>query len=226
MKKFFALSLICGLLLNFGILTQANAQSGESPEYLKALNTAQTLDEMIRSTRANYTKLVVQKLKKDGAGADLDYDSKGGFVPLPAQFIRKVIYQIVLNKRTAGDNYTKIALRSRWNLNEIQGIGTEFEKEGWKFLQKQQDEQLAAGKSLKRIEWEPYVKRDFVGDTEVLNYLSADVAAVKACASCHNAWEARKEIQKKRRKQNIEEGMVFKKYQLLGALSITIPIEE
>lgn len=226
MKKFFVLSLICGTLLNFGMLPEVKAQSDDSPEYQIALNTARTLDEMVRSTRSNYTKLVVQKLKKDGAGAALNYDSKNGFVPLPAQFIRKIIYQIVLKKRTSGDNYTKIGLRSRWNLNELQGLGTEFEKEGWKFLIKQQEQQLAAGKSLKSIKWKPYVKRGIVGDTTVLNYLSADTASAKACASCHNAWEAKADIQKMRQKQNVEVGSVFKKYQLLGALSITVPIEE
>lgn len=226
MKKFFAITFACGFLCNFGMLPAAHAQGEESPEYQKALAAAQMLDEMVRSTRAYYTKLVVQKLKKEGTGAAIDYDSKEGYVPLPAQFIRKVIYQIMLDKRTEGDNYTKIALRSRWNLNDMQGLGTNFEKEGWEFLRKQQEQQLTAGKPLKKIDWKPYIKRSIVGDTPVLNYLSADTASAKACYSCHNAWEQKPEIQKLRRQQNIETGSVFKKHELLGALSITVPIVE
>ena len=226
MKKTYVLPIILGLLCNFFIISESMALSEDSQEYQKALATATALDEMVRSTRAYYTKMIVQKLKKEGTGAAINSDSQNGFVPLPAQFIRKIIYQIVLDKRTAGDNYTKIALRSKWNLNELQDLGTEFEKEGWEFLIKQQEKQLAAGKSLKKLDWEPYIKLDTVGDTTVLNYLSADTAVAKACSSCHSAWEQKPEIIKLRKEHNTEAGTVFKKYQLLGALSITIPLEE
>ncbi len=222
--KNMALPLVLGILCNFAMLSDSLALNEESEEFQKALVAAQILDDMIRATRAYYTKLVVKKLKNEGTGAALNSDSQDGYVPLPAQFIRKVMYQLVLEKRTSGDNYTKIALRSRWNLNTLQGLGTEFEKEGWEFLKEQQDDHLAAGKSLKNLKWKPYIKLGVVGNTPVLNYLSADIAIAKACASCHSAWEQKPEIQKLRKQHNIEEGSVFRKYQLLGALSITVPI--
>lgn len=226
MRSVFVLPLVCGLLSTFAITPIANAVEEGSPEYNEALKTAQALDELVRATRAYYTKMVVNKLSKEGTGAAIDSDSQEGYVPLPAQFIRKVTYQIVYDKRAEGDNVTKIALRSRWNLNDMQGLTTNFEKEGWAYLMKQQEEHIASGSALKKIKWQPYVKMDTVGGTPVIRYVSADPASASGCVSCHNAWEQKPEVMKLRRQQKVEEGKAFKKHELMGALAITIPIQE
>ena len=143
MKKWVSIIVVTGALLGWYVATGFTDQS--SPEYQKALGIAEAVDAMVRSTRAKYTKDVVIKLKKDGAGAALDSKSKKGFAPLPAQFVRAIAFDVAIKQKKAGQERFAFFLRSRWNLNPEQGIQDDFEKEGWKFLVQQQEAALKAG---------------------------------------------------------------------------------
>lgn len=220
------ISVACSVLfISLATIPSASAIDETSPGYQEALRTAAAMDALVRATRAYYTSLVVNKLKKEGTGGAIDSGDKAGFVPLPAQFVRKIIYQLVYDKRASGDNVTSINLRSQWNLNDIQGLTTEFEKEGWEYLQRQQAEHMASGGSMKKIDWQPYVKIDTVGGQPVIRYVSADPASSSGCVACHNSYEQRADVQRRRRQDNIEAGKTFSQYELMGALAITIPIK-
>ena len=132
------------------------------------------VDTLIRSTRANYTKKVLGKLKKDGVGASQGYAHMKGFDPLPAQFIRAIAFDIALAQKKSGGDRFAFFLRSRWNLNPGQGLQDDFEKEGWQFLAQQQEAVLKAGKKLKKINWEPFVRVESINGKQTLRYLSAD----------------------------------------------------
>lgn len=180
--------------------------------------TAIAISQAIRTIRANYTGMIVNKLQKDGTGAALDYEAKPGFIPLPAVFIRHILAD-------EGFQAVNTALRSRWNLNEKQHLQDALEQEGWDFLVKQQEARLASGKTLTNYTWQPYVKVITQGDTKALRFLSADTASAKACVTCHNMMENQSNVKAMRKKQGIEVGKAFELYELLGALSITVPLQ-
>ncbi len=191
------------------------------PADQQALIAAKVADSTIRSIRGTYTSSVVRKLQRDGTGASIDYADQKGFVPLPAVFVR----QIALDAASkSGNKQLALALRSLWNLNEQQGLQDDFEREGWEFLAKQQEEQLATKRSLKKFAWKPFSKIVTVDGKKTLRYLSADPAVHKSCVGCHNQWEGKEEIKAMRASQGGEAGKVFKKDELMGALSIAIPV--
>ena len=203
----------------FIVKVQEQGLSGEQ----EAEITAKAIDAAIRSIRSHYTEMVVQKLKGDGVGAAIDYENQSGFVPLPAVFIRHIVST---EDAKSEDKSVAVSLRSRWNLNKEQGLQDAFEQEGWDFLVKQQEDRLASGKSLKRLKWQPYVKVVTQGDKKTFRYLSADPASNQSCVACHNQWENKEEIKAFRKSQGIEAGKVFKANELMGALSITVPLED
>lgn len=188
----------------------------------QALLVAQVLDDMVRSIRGVYTTAVLRKLKRDGTGASADYTSQKGFIPLPAVFLRLITADAV--KQT--NNQFSVALRSLWNLNPQQGLQDDFERTGWASLANQQEQHLAVGDSMQKFLWKPYVQTVKVGSKRTLRYLSADPAAGRSCVTCHNAWEARQEIKKQRAQQDVEMGKTFAQHELMGALSITVPIDK
>ena len=223
-EKLIVAALIAGLGIS-GVHGAPQNGGKKTSGYSTALAEAVALDDSIRATRANYTKMVVQKLKSEGAGAALDYASKDGFVPLPAVLVRKIAFDIVRARRAAGDSDFSVALRSRWNLNTDQSLISEIEKEGWNYLVSQQEQHLSTGKSLKDLVWKPYVTvQEAPNGSSVLRYLSADAASAAACVSCHSSYEKTPDIQALRRRQNIEVGKQFERYELMGAISISIAI--
>ncbi len=179
--------------------------------------TAVAISQAIRVIRAKYTAMVVNKLQKDGAGASLDYEAKSGFVPLPAVFIRRIL-------SAEGFQLVHTALRSRWNLNKEQHLQDPFEHEGWDFLVKQQQMRLASGKTLTNYRWQPYVKVMTQGNKKALRFLSADAASAQACVVCYNKMETQDDVKAMRKTQGVEVGKAFDRYELLGALSITVPL--
>ena len=224
MKKAVGLSVVLGIFLTGALLPSLNADEN-SASYKSALAEATAMDRTIRATRANYTKMVVTKLKQEGAGASLGYEDTEGHVPLPAVFIRRIAFDLVRRERLKGSTQFSVALRSLWNLNDNQGLLDDFERDGWEFLVEQQEAQVAEGKSLKDLDWRPYLQLQTAGGQQVLRYMSADTAAAPACVSCHNAWEQNAEIKTKRRRSGIPEGKQFQRHELMGALSIAIPLQ-
>ena len=188
--------------------------------YERALSIAQVLNNTVRAIRKVYTARVVQKLKLQGAGASREYTSRPGFVPLPAVFVRLIAEQI--GQRTGHD--LAVTLRSRWNLNQRQGLQDTFERQGWDFLVKQQVDHQATKGSLWGMKWAPYVQVNSTGAVSTLRYLSADPASAPACVTCHNAWERKQEVQARRRQQRVKAGKEFQRHELMGALSIAVPM--
>ena len=212
----------------FSVTTSSVAQddiSPASPRYQTALAVAQVLDDIVRATRKHYTNMVVSKLQKDGTGGSLDYDSEQGYVPLPAQFIRRVLYETTYQQIADKNKRYEIRLRSRWNLNEQQGLADEFEQQGWDFLVKQQQDQLAGGGKLKDIQWQPYIEVEQKKGQPALRYFSADTASSPSCVSCHNALEATDKVQQQRKKQGVEVDKTFDHFELMGAVSISVVIQ-
>ena len=58
----------------------------------------------------------------------LNSDTHKGFVPLPAQFIRAVAFNIIVKQKRLKENFIEFDLRSRWHLNRNQGLQDDFEK--------------------------------------------------------------------------------------------------
>ena len=59
----------------------------------------------------------------------------------------------------------------------------------------------------------------------MLRYLYADPASQASCVGCHNNYEGRPDVAALRRAANIPAGKRWQQHQLMGALSITIPLE-
>ncbi len=192
----------------------------------KSLLIAKILDSMVRSIRGTYTNVVVRKIRKDGAGASINYLSEPGNIPLPAVFVRAIFSDIAYKQSAAGAQKFSLGLRSRWNLNPQQDLQDEFEREGWEFLSKQQAARLASGQSLKNYFWDPYVKTVTVGERRIFRFLSADPAAGKSCVTCHNQWEARSDIKTIRERQQVEVAKVFQRHELIGVLSINVGVDQ
>ena len=215
------------LVITIFTAASANAASVDksNPSHKEALSIAKTVDIFVRATRAKYTKKAVGKLKKDGTGAALDSGSKSGYIPLPAQFIRDVAFETVMLQKKSKDEKFAFFLRSRWNLNPEQGLKDDFEKAGWKFLEDQQKGALASGKSLKNISWKPYTSIETGGGQKTLRYLSADTGSALPCVTCHNNWEKKASVKEMRKKGGVEEGKVFRMNELMGAVSISVPLQ-
>ena len=212
------------IVLIFGIVSglTAEAKEEDSEEYKTALAVAKALDIYIRATRELYTRNVVKKLEMEGGGADLDSDAHEGFVPLPAQFIRAVAFNIIVKQKRLKENFIEFDLRSRWNLNRNQGLQDDFEKEGWEFLARQQ----VGVTDLKSILWKPFVRLETIEGQKTLRYLNADTATATECVSCHNKWEKQELVKKRRKIAGVEEGKAFRLNELIGVLSIRVSLDE
>ncbi len=224
MKKLLGIMVLTGAVLGWHVTAGFTNES--SPEYQSALSVAKVVDTLIRSTRAKYTKNVVSKLKKDGTGAAVNAAALKGFAPLPAQFVRAIAFDVAIKQKKSGEDQFALFLRSRWNLNTEQGIQDDFEKAGWQFLVRQQEEALKGGKALKNIKWKPFVRVETLNGNQVLRYFSADPGSAIACVKCHNAQEKKPEVQQRRKAQGVEVGKTFRMHELMGALSINVPLSE
>ena len=59
-----------------------------------------------------------------------------------------------------------------------------------------------------------------------MRYLNADMATANECVSCYERWEKQDLIKKRHKTASIEEGKVFRLNELMGVLSIRVPLEE
>jgi diguanylate cyclase (GGDEF)-like protein/PAS domain S-box-containing protein len=75
------------------------------------------------------------------------------------------------------------------------------------------------------IAWKPVWRFEEQEGQRVLRYLKADAASQPSCVACHNSYETQPEIIARRRTKHIPDGKQWKQHQLLGAISITIPLK-
>jgi diguanylate cyclase (GGDEF)-like protein len=77
----------------------------------------------------------------------------------------------------------------------------------------------------KEINWKPIWRFEENSGSGVLRFLYADPGTSDTCISCHNAHEKTAVIEERRKNQHIPVGKTWEKNQLLGALSITVPLD-
>ncbi|WP_284619239.1 EAL domain-containing protein [Aquabacterium humicola] len=184
----------------------------------QALTVAEIVASQATTARSVYSSEVANKLSRDGFGPNVDWDKMPGHVPIPAQFLKMV-------GRASSENSARLYEYkpvSRWNLEPTQGLTDEFLRWAWPQLEAQDRPAPKAPiewKAVSRIETAPDGQR-------VLRYLSADAASQQSCAACHNAYEKRPDILARRVADGVPTGKQWQQHQLLGALSITIPLDK
>lgn len=192
---------------------------------------AETVASRVGAMRAVYTENVVGKLHADLPGqvrGTSDFWGKTGEIPLPATFVH-----LVGDRTDRTEGTTQFTLISGWNINRRKGLGDDFDRTGWNALLAQQErlktdargDKVAYAEALKQHRWKPFSRVETRDGQRVLRFMSADVAGVAACVSCHNGLEQTAEVQALRREAGLTELKSFELNELMGALSITVPIE-
>ena len=144
--------------------------------------------------RREYTKRIIGKLKKDGVTdvhPNRNYTNIEGGIPLPATFVQEV--SNCINKQ----GVYSYDLLSKWNINKEKNLRTDFEKDAFDFLYREE------GKVYSR-----FMEHEGIFS---LRYATPDVAGAKACVKCHNTHE---DSPKKD----------FKVGEVMGILVVNIPI--
>lgn len=129
-----------------------------------------SLFAVMNADRANYTKLIVQRLGPNGASSikpaehwkDLDNGA-----PLPAQMFR-----MGSEKVAEVTNDFTYSLQSIWPINAQNAPKTAMEKEGLKYIA------ANPGKN--------FYGEETLGDTTYFTAVYPDVAVSPACTTCHN----------------------------------------
>ena len=183
----------------------------------QALELAGIVSRLATTARSVYAKSAVVKLKKDGYGADVHSIDKKGYIPLPAQFLKK-LGQAIGEQESSLYHYKPL---SRWNLEKNQGLNDEFQQWAWK--------QLAAQDKpnpTKAIDWQPAWRVETIDGKQTLRFMRADPASADSCVSCHNRMEKTTNILQRRQQQGITEKKVWIKHQLLGAIEVNISLDK
>ena len=181
----------------------------------QALAVAKIVAKQATAARSIYSKNIAGKLRKDGTGPHINYNEMPGYIPIPAQFLKMV----GIKSANEADYLYKYKPISKWNLEPTQGLNDDFLRWAWPQLE-QQDPQKPTGP----VNWQPISRIEGTGSNKVLRYLYADPAAQKSCVSCHNSYENSPSIKERRLQANIASGKQWQQHQLMGALSITIPL--
>lgn len=181
----------------------------------QALSVAEIVAKQATMARSVYAENVASKLKKDGTGPHVDFLEKEGFVPIPAQFLKMVGLA-----SAAQENYLyKYKPVSKWNLEPSQGLDDDFLRWAWPQLEAQDQ-----ANPMGPITWKPISRFEGEGSQRVLRYLYADPASQAGCVTCHNTYEDSFEIRSRRVEQGLPDRKQWVQHQLMGALSITIPL--
>ncbi|NQZ55949.1 MAG: DUF3365 domain-containing protein [Lentisphaeraceae bacterium] len=218
--KFTVVIILMGLIIG-GITYYLLQKSHEKLIEMEAVRIADTVSTQVLADRAIYTKEVLGKLKKDGKGGSRDYHDKVGFIPLPAQFVRSVSKKV---NESSGDLYT-FSLKSKWNINEDQGLVGGSADWAWSVLESQ-DEKFSKITTETSSDWTPAYRFEIVNNKKVLRYMRADLASANACVSCHNKYEKMPEIIAMRVKAGVKPQKQWTTNQLMGAIKVDIPVDK
>lgn len=129
-----------------------------------------SLFAVMKADRTNYTKLIVNRLGPDGAGAitpiehwqDLDTGA-----PLPAQMFRAGAEAVA----EMTDEFT-YSLQSLWPINKQNGPKTPVETEGLEYIAANPGENFYGEETL--------------GDVTYFTAVYPDVGVSESCTNCHN----------------------------------------
>lgn len=145
--------------------SEVAAPAGISPkQYTDSLFTVMNAD------RANYTKLVVQRLGPNGVGAvkpDEHWEDIPNGTLLPAQMFRAGAEAVA----EVTDEFT-YSLQSIWPINPQNAPKTPMEEEGLKFIADNPGQNFYGEEKL--------------GDVTYFTAVYPDVGVSPACTSCHN----------------------------------------
>ncbi|MEO5771476.1 MAG: diguanylate cyclase, partial [Burkholderiaceae bacterium] len=183
----------------------------------QALIVAEIVASQATTARSVYAREIASKLSADGLGPHVDSAGKPGHVPLPAQFLKLI-------GRAASENSDRLydyKPVSRWNLEPTQGLTDDFLRWAWPQLETQEPARLA-----QPAEWKAVSRIEKLDGRLVLRYLTADPASQAACAACHNRYEQQPDIMARRVADGVPAGKQWQVNQLLGALSVTIPLDK
>ncbi len=164
-----------------------------------------------------YTKQIVEKLSKDGFGAHANWAHHRGFVPMPAVFL-KLVGHATSQSYVDLFSYRQI---SKWHLGPSQGLRDDFEHWAWMHLEAQ-DQANPSGP----IAWQPAWRVERQDNGRVLRFMVADPASSSACVECHNHLESRPQTVEWRMANGTPLGKQWRLHQLIGAISVTIPLEQ
>lgn len=154
---------VAGLLLVSGC-------GAEKEKSVAAKLYTDSLFTVMNADRANYTKLIVQRLGPNGSNsikpAEHWQDIENG-APLPAQMFRAGAEAVA--EKTQEFTYS---LQSVWPINKQNAPKTELEKQGLEFVAANPGENFYGEEKL--------------GDVTYYTAVYADVAVSEACSKCHN----------------------------------------
>jgi len=183
----------------------------------QALAIAEIVASQATTGRSVYANEVAEKLRKDGFGPNVNYVSMPGHVPIPAQFLKLVGLAATAN---SGKLYSYRPI-SKWNLEATQGLSDDFLRWAWPQLESQDQSQPTGP-----IVWKAVSRIETQQGQRVLRYLSADPAAQASCVACHNAYEKTPSVIVSRISLGVTPGKQWQQHQLMGALSISVPLEK
>lgn len=182
----------------------------------QAVAIADIVASQATTARSVYASQIAEKLRLDGFGPSVDSDKRPGHVPIPAQFLKLV-------GRASSDNADRLYQYkpvSKWNLEATQGLTDDFLRWAWPQLESQDK-----AHADKPVTWTPIYRFEEQNGQRVLRYLAADPASQMSCVQCHNAYEQLPETVARRVSDGTETQKQWNMNQLLGALSITIPLD-
>jgi len=167
MKQPIAVATIMSSLL---FLTACNEKEVATPTGIAPQQYTDSLFAVMNADRANYTKLIVQRLGPKGAGAikpDEHWKDIENGALLPAQMFRAGSEEVA----KVTDKFT-YSLQSIWPINKQNAPKTPLEKEGLEYIA------ANPGKN--------FYGEEKLGDVTYYTAVYPDVAVSPACTSCHN----------------------------------------
>jgi hypothetical protein len=129
-----------------------------------------SLFAVMNSDRANYTKLIVQRLGPNGAGAikpNEHWKEMDDGAPLPAQMFRAGAEAVA----AVTDEFS-YSLQSIWPVNKQNAPRTKMEKQGLQYVVDNPGEN--------------FYGTEVLGDVSYYTAVYPDVAVSEACTKCHN----------------------------------------
>jgi methyl-accepting chemotaxis protein len=183
----------------------------------QAVSIGRTTAAQVAATRSAYSSDIVAALKPEGI--EFSQAPQKGQAPLPAVFMSHI--SKLLEQGDKREDVTFV-LRSGWNINQRQGIQTEFERQAWEDMLRQASARRGSPPDEKLKPYEPFWQRGSLDDgTPVIHVMTADLAGVQSCVTCHNDLEKTPEV---RAMRGGKELVQFELGDLMGAVVTTIPI--
>jgi diguanylate cyclase (GGDEF)-like protein/PAS domain S-box-containing protein len=203
----------CAGLVSYFVISDSVKKTVET----QAVAFAEIAAVQATTARSVYAKEIAEKLRQDGSGPNTEYQHKKGYVPIPAQFLK------MLGQASSANTSELFHFKpvSKWNLETSQGLDDNFLRWAWPQIESQDNPEPTGP-----IAWKPIWRFEEQEGQRVLRYLKPDAASQASCVACHNSYEAQPEIIARRMAEHVPAGKQWKQHQLLGAISITIPLKK